>query len=221
MTPFRLAAVFCVSFVPCLLQAQDIEQSPAVPLSQALKLGAEKLTKFTDESEAGMDAAAVLYATAKRVATEHALAEKDVNFVLQLDNWRDAISECRESAFSLGYIVNGGGTMFSHGSARDSAEVENFLATLSKHFPISMGKGSPKAKRKFDDALAFMKKLKVFASGDPASDKETKASLDEEVKRVSQSWETLQSMCEELPEELAVLVANFSTDALKLLKEEG
>ncbi|MBL9142921.1 MAG: hypothetical protein JNM99_04485 [Verrucomicrobiaceae bacterium] len=203
------------------VSAQDDGQTPAVPLAQALKLGPEKLTKFTDESEAGMDAAAILYATAKRVATERALAEKDVNLVLQLDAWRDAIRDCRESAFSLGYITNGGGTMFSHGSARDQAEVEDFLGNFATKFPLKMGKGSPKAKKKIDEALAFIKTLKVFDSGDPASDKEAKANLDTEVKRVSQHWESLRFMCEELPAELAMEVATFATNALKLLKEEG
>lgn len=210
-----------MAVTPWSLFAQDAEAPQPVPLAQALKLGPEKLTKFTDESEAGMDAAAILYATAKRVATERELAEKDVHLVLQLDTWRDAINECRESAYSLGYIVNGGGTMYSHGSARDQADLEDFLASFAKTLPLAMGKGSPKAKKKFDEALAVMKTLKVFESGDPASDKEARTNLTNEVKRVSQSWETLQSMCEELPAEQAMQVAAFATDVLKLLKEEG
>ena len=220
MSSLTTTALLFLVLSPCLAIAQEADQAPAVPLAQALKLGPEKLTKFTDESEAGMDAAAVLYATAKRVTTERALAEKDLNLVLQLDTWRDAIQDCRQSAFSLGYIVNGGGTMYSHGSARDQASLEDFLATFSKNLPIAVGKGSPKAKKKFAEALAFMKTLKVFESGEDATDKESKANLDTEIKRAAQAWETLQSMCEELPPELALQVATFSTLVLAQLKEE-
>jgi len=90
------------------VSAQDEDKPKMITAAQALKLGPEGLTELTNPSEAGQDQAAMLYATAKRLQTENTLAKRDLQAVVTLEEWRTAISQCRESAFSLAYIINGG-----------------------------------------------------------------------------------------------------------------
>jgi len=78
--------------------AQDTdEKKEPLTISQALKLGEEGLTEYTGLSEVGQDQAAELYATAKRITTEQALGQKNLQLVLDLDGWRQVISRCRRS----------------------------------------------------------------------------------------------------------------------------
>lgn len=205
--------------VTAIHAADEGEKKGPVTLSKALKLGVEELTEYTDPSEVGQDRAAHLYATAKRVETEHALALKNVALVITLDEWRQTISDCRQGSTSLAYIVNGGGTMYSHGAARDCAELEDFMAVLAKRLPIAEGKGDAKANKQIDDAIAFIKKLKTFESGDAKEDKEAKASLAAEVAKVTEHWTSLKYMISEIPTEDAKRIATFAVDSLSWLKE--
>ena len=217
--PLVLAAVLAVSG-SALTHSQDGGTKPApLTLSRALKLGPEKLAEQTDGSEAGQDRAAHLYAAAKRIETESALAQRDLEQVVVLDSWRDAISACRRGSCSLAYIVNGGGSMYSHGQARDCAEVEDFLAVFAKSLPLPEGKGSAKAAKQAEGAISFLKNLKIFESGDADADKKSRADLADEVKRVSEAWEKLKYMIGELPSEQAVKVASFAANSLGWLKE--
>lgn len=218
-TLFLLAAALAIA-APASVNGQDTgEKRAPLTLSRALKLGPEKLAEQTDGSEAGQDHAAHLYAAAKRIETDSALAQRDLEQVVVLDSWRDAISACRRGSCSLAYIVNGGGTMYSHGQARDCAEVEDFLATFAMSLPLPEGKGSAKAAKQVEDAIAFLKNLKVFESGDADADKKSRADLADEVKRVSEAWETLKYMIGELPPEQAAKVAAFAASSLGWLKE--
>jgi len=119
--------------------------------------------------------------------------------VLTLQERRTAIQQCRESAFSLAYIINGGGTMYSHGSARDTAAVEDFLAELASSLPLTEGEGDAKATQQIDNAMTFLKKLKVGDLGDAVANQEAQKNLKEEVERVIQHWEGLKFMISAVP----------------------
>jgi hypothetical protein len=196
--------------------AQDGKKGPLTQ-NQALKLGPEKLTAYTNESEAGQDQAAFLYATAKQIQTEQALALKDLEQVVTLREWRDAITKCRQGAFSLAYIYNGGGTMYSHAGARDGAMVEDFLADFAKSLPLPQGKGSAKVVKKIDDNIAFIKTLNLADAGIDA-DKEAKAKLSAEASEVIQHWESLKYLIQEIPAAEAMKVVVFATGSLDWLK---
>jgi predicted pyridoxine 5'-phosphate oxidase superfamily flavin-nucleotide-binding protein len=203
-----------------LLVAQDEGQPKPITAAQALKLGPEKLTDLTNPSEAGQDQAAILYATAKRLQTENALAKRDLQAVLTLEEWRTAIQPCRESVFSLAYIINGGGTMYSHGSARDTAEVEDFLAELASSLPLAEGEGDAKATQQIDNAMTFLKKLDVGDLGDADATKEAQKNLKEEIERIMPHWEGLKSMISAVPAAEAKKIATFTVSCLSWLKDE-
>ena len=203
-----------------IVRARDTDdRKKPVPMALALKLGPEDLTQYTDPSEAGQDNAAFLYATAKRVETESVLARRDVALVIELQHWRASLRKCRNGSSSLAYIVNGGGTMYSHGQARDCAPLEDFLAGLSKRLPLAKGKGDARAAKQVDDAVAFLKKLKPFDEGDATSTKAAKAELAAELKQVLESWTELKSMIGELSPDEAKRVADFAVESLGWLKE--
>ncbi len=202
------------------VSAQDEDKPKVITAAQALKLGPEGLTELTNLSEAGQDQAAILYATAKRLQTENTLAKRDLQAVITLEEWRTAISQCRESAFSLAYIINGGGTMYSHGSARDTVEVEDFLAELASSLPLAEGEGDAKATKQIDSAMTFLKKLKMGDLGDEAANQEAQKSLKEEIKRVMPHWEGMKSMISAVPAARAKKIASFTVTCLNWLKEE-
>ncbi|HEY2573072.1 MAG TPA: hypothetical protein VGH65_03350 [Verrucomicrobiaceae bacterium] len=201
-----------------LIAGADEARKP-VPQSLALKLGPEELTQYTDLSESGQDRAAILYANAKRVETEHALAQKDVTLVGELEGWRQILRRCRRGCVGLAYVVNGGGTMYSHAQARDGASLEDFLAELAKRLPLAEGKGDPEAAKQVDDTIAFLKKLKLVDTGDSKGVKAAKAQLVLEVEEVTQSWSELKYMISELKGDEAESIAAFAVESLGFLKE--
>ncbi|MCE9518825.1 MAG: hypothetical protein K8R87_04585 [Verrucomicrobia bacterium] len=188
-------------------------------MAAALKLGVEELTQITGPSEVGQDHAAYLYATAKRVETEHALAQKNVQLVIELHRWREAIAKSRGSAYTLAYVINGGGTMYTHGHARDCAFVEDFIADLAKRLPLPEGKGDKDAVKVIEDAIALIKKLQPLDVGDVKSQKKAKADLAVEVTRVTEFWTNLKYMIDQVPAEEANRIAAFAAEALGWLRE--
>src|SRR5262249_38110869 len=92
-----------------LFAEEGSEKKEPLTISRALKLGDEGLTEYTGLSEVGQDEAAELYAAAKRITTEQELGQKNLQLVLDLQSWREAISACRRSIYSLAYVINGGG----------------------------------------------------------------------------------------------------------------
>lgn len=221
MTPSTLRiALLATVTTSTLLVAQGEGQPKPITAAQALKLGPENLTDLTDPSEAGQDQAALLYATAKRLQTESTLAKRDLQAVLTLKEWRDAIHSCRESVYSLAYIINGGGTMYSHGSARDIAEVEDFLASFAQQLPLAEGVGDANATQQLDEAMAFLKKLKVSDLGDAETNNEAQKNLKEELDRSLPAWESLKFMIGSLPAAQAKQVVAFTVKSLTWLKEE-
>jgi len=219
--PVRLCAalLLCSAAMP-LRAADDDSEKPPMTIARALKLGLGGVLEQADQSEAGQDEAARLYAAARRLATENALAKKDLELVLQLDEWRGVLSKCRGQSCTLAYYVNGGGTMYSHGGARDCAEVEDFLATLSKELPLAEGKGSAKADTKIDNTIAFLKALKPYESGDADSASETRTAFAEEQSRAIEQWQNLKYMVDEISAAQAVKVVGFAEDSLSWLKEQ-
>jgi len=218
----RSAACVIPSLFLCALavtetRAGNAEENPPLTSALALKLGTDGLSKYTGESEAGQDQAARLYAAARRLKTENALAQKDLAQVLVLDSYRDVLSRCRAGFCELAYIVNGGGTMYSHGEARDCASVEDFLADVARQLPFAEGKGSAKANAKIDGAIAFLKTLEI---SDADADKEAAANLDAVRARVIGHWEDLKYSIADIPAKQADKIAAFAEDSLSWLKPE-
>jgi hypothetical protein len=211
----KLAACLAVGFAMAgFAFAQDAnEKKEPLPVSQALKLGEDGLTEYTGLSEVGQDRAAEFYATAERITTEQTLGQKDLRLVLDLQSWRQALSDCRKSFYSLAYIVNGGGTMYSHGQRRDCSAVENFLAELSKSLPLAEGKGDPKADTVIDHTIALIKNLRA--------PRDQKSQLADAIKRATESFTDLKHLVDEIPGEQAKKIADFATDPMGwLLNEE-
>jgi hypothetical protein len=164
--------------------AQDAdEKKEPVTISQALKIGEERLTEYTGLSEVGQDEAAELYATAKRITTEQALREKNLQLVIDLDGWRTIIAQCRRTCMSLGFITNNGGTMSGHQARRDSVAGEDFLSEMSTSLPFPDGKGDPRAPEVIDHTIGLIKKLKA--------DRNQKSELTERVKSAIEDWTRL------------------------------
>jgi hypothetical protein len=193
-----------------------------VTLATALKLGPDKLTKVIDEhqSEAGKDWAAKLYATAKRIETEHALAQRDLELVLQLNVWREALADCRVGSCNLARTYFSGGTMYGHGARRDCAALEDFLAGLAKRLPLAEGKGSTKAAKQIDDAIAYIKNLDPAHGEDSESIERAKVRLPAEVEGVTEYWDHLKDLIKDIPEAEANKIADFAVKSLRWLKDE-
>lgn len=216
---FPIQFLFILALGPAAPNAfaqKDTDKPATVTMAKALKLGPEKLTELTDPSEAGQDQAAQFYALAKRIETEHALAQKDLAQVGLLQEWRLALSNCRTGACLLAASVNGGGTMYSHGANRDAAEVEDFLAGMAGRLPLAEGKGDPAAVKQMDEAIALIKGLKL---SDTEADKETKTAFAAEIKENIGHWESLKFMVSELPSAEAKKIASFAASSLSWLKE--
>jgi histidyl-tRNA synthetase len=200
--------------------AQDEEAPKPVTQSIALKLGVEALAeKYTGESEAGLDEAATLYATAKRMETESKLAKVDLRLVSELDSWRGPMQECRRDPIMLASILSGGGTMYSHAAQRDAADMEDFLAKLSARLPLKEGKGSPKAIAKMDAALAKIKALKPADLGDAEANKEAASQMKENKAEALEHFETMKSMISYIPAEQSAMIVDFVVGGLSWLEE--
>ena len=161
---------------------------PMIPLAQALKLGPEGLAaKLGDESEAGLDAAAVYYATAKRMQTEQSLGEKDLRLVLDLDLLREAAAEWLDAWYGGMYYVSGGGTMWGHLQARSQAGLEDALAELAKRMPLKPGNATAETLAKWGKLEKVIAKAKVFEDAEP----EMKAMWKTQQKVMKEKWERL------------------------------
>lgn len=182
------------------------EKKPPVTISLALKVGEEGLTEYTGLSEVGQDEAAECYAAATRITTEQALGEKDLQLVLELQNWRELISACRQSTDLLAYFVNGGGTMYSHGQRRDVSSVEKFLADFSKSLPLPDGKGDPEAAKVIDRTIALIKNLRA--------PQYPKSELTEPVKKAIESFTRLKDVVGGIPAADARKIVTFATDEI-------
>ena len=184
--------------------AQDAEEKKEpVTISKALELGEEGLTQYTGLSEVGQDEASEFYATAKRLTTEQALGQKSLQLVIDLQSWRDVIAACRRSIDSLAYVVNGGGTMYSHGQRRDVAAVENFLAELSKSLPLPDDKGDANADKVIDRTMALIKNLHA--------ERDRKSELVESVKSATENFTNLKHLVDEIPAGDAKKIVMFAT----------
>jgi len=161
---------------------------PMIPLAQALKLGPEGLAaKLGDESEAGLDAAAVYYATAKRMQTEQSLGEKDLRWVLDLDLLREAAAEWLDAWYGGMYYVSGGGTMWGHLQARSQAGLEDALAELARRMPLKPGNATAETLGKWGKLEKVIAKAKVFEDAEP----EMKAMWKTQQKVLKEKWERL------------------------------
>jgi hypothetical protein len=218
----KILAVLAIAAASQVVVAQNAdEKQETVTMQKALKLGADGLTQVTGDSEVGQDQAAHLYATAKRIETEHVLAQRNLQLVIDLGDWREQIAQCRSDFYALAYIVNGGGTMYTHGDARDCASLEDFLADLAKRLPLAEGKGDPRAAKTIDDTMKFLKTLKPYDSGDAKEMKQVKANLSAQVKQTSGHFEALKGMISSIPAVEARKIAEFAIDPADWLKGDG
>lgn len=203
-----------------IAQNADEKKNP-LTMAKALKLGAEDLTQYTDQSEAGQDNAAYLYATAKRIETEHTLAQRDLKQVTELTKWRLILSKCRNGSCNAAYLVNGGGTMFTHAAHRNGAALEDFLTDLAKRLPLKKGQGDPKAEKEIDETIVFLKKLKPSDGGDAESDKSAKAYLAALVKELEEHWTELKEMIHDVNADDARKIVTIAADSLAWLKADA
>ena len=215
LTAFLVPVVVAVTgFV---FAQDDEEKKEPVTISQALKVGEEGLTEVTGTSEVGQDQAAEFYAAAKRITTEQELGQKNLQSVLDLENWRSVISACRKSCMAIGFITNGGGTMSGHQARRDAVAVEDFLAELSKSLPFPDAHGDAKADNVIDRTIGLIKNLR-------APERQQKADLAERVKSAVEDWTNLKHMIDEIPAADAKKIAFFATDPVTwwlMTKEDG
>ncbi len=212
-----LAALICHP-----AEAKDTDESKKpLTVARALKLGVEELTQYTDSSEAGQDNAAHMYATAKRIETEHALGQRDLRQVIKLGYWRSVLSKCRNGSCNAAYMVNGGGTLYTHAASRNGAALEDFLADLAKRMPLPAGNGDAKAEKEIDEIIAFLKKLKPYDSVDAESDKRAQADLAATIKELEEQWNGLKVMIHEVAADDARRIVAIASDSMNWLKEDG
>lgn len=104
-------------------------QEKNMSVTELLKHTPEKLAQILgNTSEAGEDHAAQLWATAKRTQTNAKLAKTSVQALQRLNEWRDVLNKWEDLKLQAQGIESGGGTMWSHLSARNDAYIETFLA---------------------------------------------------------------------------------------------
>jgi len=200
--------------------AQD-EERRVITQAQALKAGPEKLVEILgDESEAGMDHAAILYSIAKRLETETALAKKDLLLVQALDELRGPLMRWEDEVMTLGYITAGGGTMWGHQSARNSAGREDFLATIAAQMPFEAPEnpGPHAGWSKVKEKIEKMALSKDAAEFDPEAPKNF---ADQKEKLLAQ-WQEFEFALYSLPTKLADAAVKYAEQALAMLEpEEG
>lgn len=197
------------------------EKKKTLTMTKALKLGVEDLTQYTGQSEAGQDNAAQLYATARRIETEYALAQRDLRLVTELGHWRTVLTKCRNGSCHAASIVNGGGTMYSHAANRNGAALEDFLAGLAKRLPLRKGQGDPMAEKEINDNITFLKKLKPFNSGDAEPDRSATAALAAKVMELEEIWTDLKAMIQDVSADDARKIVTIASDSMNWLKEDG
>lgn len=183
---FRL--ILAVLFIGAASAQGQESVAPAISLETALKLGSEGIAaKLKDESETGLDSAAQIYAVAKRLQTEQALAAKDLRLVVDLDILREAMSEWTDAWYEGMYFVSGGGTMWGHMQARAQADLEDLLAEFAKRLPLKPGTATPETLAAWGELEKAIAKAKVFEDADP----DTKAMWKSHKKVMHEKWERL------------------------------
>ena len=164
------------------------------------------MTRILDrgESECGQDCSAELYAEAKRIETEQALARRDLELVSQLNIWRSVLSDCRLCYWNIEGI--GGGTLWGHGANRECAEIEDFLAYLATRMPFADGEGSPQADKILEDTIVRLNNLRP--------DYNYEASVKEEVAKATTLFDDLKDRLKSLPAFEAKEIAAFTSYSL-------
>lgn len=197
LLPFSLAADFeddhgfnmKISTMPSLLICLAVSTSylsadeKPLSVSEVLKHSPEELAqKLGNSSEAGEDHAARLWAVAKRSETDSFLGKSSVQAMQRLNEWRQMLNTWQDLKLRARGIESGGGTMWSHLSARNDAYIEGFLA---KH--LTTLSAPPKA-----DGKPFK----------PNYLKPIYATIDAGVKEFGQDQEHIQKQAVSLKEEL-------------------
>jgi hypothetical protein len=196
------------------------ETPPAITLAEALKLGPDGIAEKRDDlSEVGMGAAAVFYATAKRLETENALAAKDLFLVVELDRYRKAIVEWDGAWSEAMYAASGGGTMWVHLSSHLEAAREDLLATLAKRMPLKAGNATSKTLAKWNVIGAAIESAPV----PEYADEETKQNWPQQKKALHAIWERFSYEFQALDEPDALFILEHllpDEEQLGMLKGE-
>jgi hypothetical protein len=198
----------------CLWCFQTVSETP-LPLEQVLKPGLDGWLAQFSESDDDMDQSAGIYEKARRIATEHPLAQRDVRQVFILDTLRAHLTACRQGVILLTPHVTGGGSAYRHEAAQDGATVEDFLAGFATKLPLPGGKGSAKATTEITAALAVLSQLTVPETGDPETDREAEAAFSVKRAEVVSHWEDLGALIRELPPPEAEEISAFAITSLE------
>ncbi len=212
-----ILAILAIIAAPAFAQdaAKDTPKMPPLSMATALKLGPDGLIpKYAEDNEEGRDTAAGMYAHAKQMETEYALAQRDLDLANALNDWRIQISHCREDFFSLQELEAGGGSIYLHAMSRDCAKVEDFLDILAKKLPLGEGKGDEASVKAIKDRIAEIKQTKPAADADKDTKEQLTATIEDHILRLEELLNTLSL----IPEDDAKLVASFVLDAPKALK---
>ncbi|BDS07574.1 hypothetical protein NT6N_26140 [Oceaniferula spumae] len=134
-----------------LVTSSTHAEETAMSVSDVLKHTPEDLAqKLGNSSEAGEDHAARLWAAAKRIETDSKLGKSSVQAVQRLNEWRQVLNKWADLKLQVQGIESGGGTMWSHLSARNDAWIEDFL---SKHITLLSAEPAEKGKEFNSDYL--------------------------------------------------------------------
>lgn len=154
-------------------KAETEKAKPFVdPLDVVLPLSIDDLAlKMGDSSEAGMDRAARLWATAKRVETEGELAKRSVRRVQVLAVWRSALDRWQDLQLEIVYMDAGGGTMWSHMMSRNDAALEELLAGVAGQLPLEEKEPDQGTAKALEDLLKKSQKLMEEVAKDDEFDK--------------------------------------------------
>lgn len=124
------------------------------PLDVVLSLRIDELAmKRGIPSEAGLDRAARLWATAKRVETEGRVAKRSVRRVGVLSNWRFALDRWQDLQLELVATATGGGTMWGHLRSRNDVDLEKFLAGVADQLPLEGNDTGPVTSKALEELL--------------------------------------------------------------------
>lgn len=195
------------------LPEEELDKLFPLTMAKALELGKDKLDGIYGSTEDGDGDASRKYAIAKKLETELALAEIDLDLIAKLESWRSRICELRVSCYHLASLAKDA-KYYYRIAAADVAAQEDFLARFSKRLPLAVGKGDPAATEMITKAMARLKALKF--EGD---DNWRREQLAEEMNRAMRNWDMLKHILERMPAEDAKAVATFATGTLGCLED--
>jgi hypothetical protein len=215
-----------VACAPLLARAQD-DDAPKfkMPCQQVLKLGQSKFMdvygeKTHDYSTYGMKEGFGYYVDCKRADNDSHARQLSGEKRTQADEVRAALLKLGNAAWSMRYVAEGGGTMWSLASVGAYAEREDYMATIIKALALPGGK-QPRLRRRANLSVSRAQALLTrwsrtpkleFAAGEELSNQ--RKLYQESVKEARAASAQLQSLINTLPDAAAERVAKRMADEL-------